>query len=626
MHVVSPASHEPAPVTAATGPGHHDGVPRVFAGCHGFLHPAEGRVGVVLCSPWGFEDLILRKGWRLLAEAIAAAGFPCIRFDYPGTGNAPGGATDVRDVAEWIDAVGAAADLLKAGSDADTLILVGQSLGATLAVEAARKRGDVVGLQLIAPVVKGRPYVRELAATASLVADKIGIRIDLAADEGLDVLGFSMSHAMVASVRALDLAAVDALAVRDVILFDQPERRASAALAEHLRRLGADVRLEAVAPFHLMVSDATAIQPLPVAAERVVAALRRVHPARPPSEPVRPPRPSMPPAVLHARRYREEAVRFGPDGGLFGILCQPPGAHAGGPAIVLLNRGLNAHVGWRRGSVDLARGLAASGLTSLRIDVAGLGESRDEPGRPLNLIYSDRLLPDIAAAVDLLAARGSERIALVGVCSGAYMALRAAARDPRVTDLVAINTQRLVWNPAESVEDVIRYGLRSMHDYVGDIRSRGALAKLLRSRRRVLPAMRFLAKRGLKGAMARVPLGVRSLVGRDSMAARVERFFATVAARGTRVSLVYSAGDPGLVELRNYFGPNGRTLRHPNVTVTVLPGADHNLTTRPAMDWMLDHIVALACEGPRADGRAARPSAAASRLVGQARRGPSPAG
>ena len=553
-------------------------------------------LGVVLCPPWGFEDLTMRKGWRLLAEAVAAAGYPCLRFDYPGTGDSAGRATDVTGVRQWVEAIGDAADLLGRQTSVSRFVFVGQSLGAALAVEAARSRDDVVGLQLIAPVVKGRAYVRELAATATLVADKVGIKVDLAPDEGLSVLGFALSHAMVADVRALDLTATDRLAVADAVIFDQPDRRTTADLARHLEALGVTVRLEAVELFHLMVSDATAIQSLPVAEGRVVDALKRLA-----AGPVAPAGRVAPPAmasVLEGPCYREEAVRFGPDGALFGVLCRPARAEPGTPAIVLLNRGLNAHIGWRRGSVDQARGLAAAGLASLRIDVAGLGESRDEPGRPVNLIYSDRLLPDIRAAVDLLAGRGHRRIALAGVCSGAYMALCAAEADPRVTDVVVVNTQRFVWNPAENVEDVIRYGLRSMNDYLGDITSGAALAKLIRSRRRIVPAMRFLARRIVRNVLAKVPLRLRSTLLRKSMASRVDRFFAALAERGTRVSLVYTAGDPGLMELRNYFGPLGRALNVPGVSVSVLPDSDHNLTTTRASVWMLDHLIALGTRPP----------------------------
>ncbi len=598
MDVLLAPADDPAPaLTAAIATA---GTPVVFGRCRGFLHAAapagdhllpRATPGVVLCSPWGFEDLTMRTSWRRLAEAIAVAGYPCIRFDYPGTGDSLGSATEVVAVSEWVEAIGAAADLLGRRSGVRRFVFLGQSLGAALAVAAARPRADVVGLHLVAPVSKGRAYVRELAATATIIADKIGIAVDLAPGEGLSVLGFPLSRAMVADLGLLDLMAVDALAVSDIVIFDQPDRRGSEHLAGHFRTLGAAVRVESVAPFHLMVSDATVIQPLPVAACRIVAALDAL---RLDGDVIPPPVPDVALSFLEGPCYREEAVRFGSDGALFGVLCRPRRPQSAKPAMVLLNRGLNAHIGWRRVSVDQARALAAAGITSLRMDVAGLGESRVEPGRPANLIYSERLLPDIRAAVDVLAAEGFARIALAGVCSGAYMALCAAAADPRVTDVVAVNAQRLVWNPAEKEEDVIRYGLRTANDYLGDVAGGAALAKLMRSRRRIMPALRFLLRRWLRDTLSTLPLAVRSTLLRNAMAARVGRFFATLAARGTRVSLVYSAGDPGLVELRNYFGPGGRALRVPNVTVSVLEDADHNLTTTRASNWLTEHLITMA--------------------------------
>ena len=592
MYVVSAAMDDAAPETVPDGLDY--GVPSAFKGCAGFYHRAGGSVGVVLCAPWGFEDLIMRKSWRLLAEAIAKAGYPCLRFDYPGTGDSLGRSTDIQSASEWINSIGAAADVLRLHSGARRFIFIGQSLGATLAVEAARRRGDVIGLQLIAPVVSGRAYVRELSLTSTMVTDKIGIKSEPMDDEGLGVMGFSLSHAMVESLKRIDLRKMDALDTPSAIIFDQADRKAGAEAAEHLRALGAAVDLKIVEPYHLMISDATIIQSLPVKTERVIAGLREQAPMSVRDEPSV----AACPATLVGDGFREEPVRYGPGGALFGILCRPSRPRPGAPAYVLLNRGLNPHIGWRRVSVDHARGLAAAGYASLRIDVAGLGESRDEPGRPVNLIYSDLLLPDIGAAIDVLAARGFARIGLAGVCSGAYMALVAALDDARVTDVVVVNAQRFVWNPRESVEDVIRYGLRSVNDYVGDIKSKAAWSKLIRSRHRIVPALRFLAARNIRNALARVPLGVRSAIMRGSMAARVNAFFMTLAARGTRVSLIYCVGDPGLMELRTYFGEGGRDLRFPNVAITILEGADHNLTATWASNWMLEHMVAFSGEAP----------------------------
>ena len=100
---------------------------------------------------------------------------------------------------------------------------------------------------------------------------------------------------------------------------------------------------------------------------------------------------------------------------------------------------------------------------------------------------------------------------------------------------------------------------------------------------------------------------------RGSMAARVNAFFGDLATRGTRVCLVYGGNDPGLLELRNYFGPEGRDLRRfGNVSVALIPGADHNLTSARASAAMLEHVVALCTEpAPRDEPLAARPIRAA---------------
>jgi pimeloyl-ACP methyl ester carboxylesterase len=585
---MSSAHGEPMPVTTpvTTRPG----APCVFKGCRGVFHAGAGPVGVVLCSPWGFEDLAMRKSWRLLAEAIAAAGFPTLRFDYPGTGNSLGAMNDIGDAAQWTRAIGDAADFLRAYSGVKKFVFVGQSLGAALAAQAAATRGDVAALLLVAPVVKGRAYARELAVTSRIVADQLGITVDLAPDEGMSVLGFSLSKSMVESLKALDVTTIAPQGVTHVVVFDQPDRKAGAEVSEHFKRNGVATRLESVAPYHLMVSDATEIQPLPASAEQIVGALRQLYPARPSGDA---PRVPLLPATLRGDTFKEEPLRFGVDGFLHGTLCQPLVPQPGTPAVIFLNRGLNAQIGWRRVSVVHARALASAGLTSLRLDHAGIGESLEAPGRLVPAIYSDLLVDDIRRAIDLLAARGHTRIALAGVCSGAYTALTAAAADPRVTDVIVVNAQRLVWNPSERVEDVVRYGMRSMNDYVGDLKSRGALRKLIRSRKRIVPALWFLAKRNVKRVMAHLPIGVRAVLLRDQMATRVRGLFKSLSERGTRVSLVYSDRDPGLVELRGYYGALGRNLRLPNVALDFVPDADHNLTTTHASDWLRDHLIAF---------------------------------
>ena len=593
--MIGNASARDEPALMADGGGVR-GAPCVFKGCRGVFHSGAGPVGVVLCAPWGFEDLAMRKSWRLLAEAIAAAGFPVLRFDYPGTGNSLGAMTAIVDTAQWTRAVGDAADFLRAYSGVKRFVFIGQSLGAALAAVAAGTRTDVAALLLIAPVVKGRAYVQDLAVTSSLVADKLGITADPAPGEALSMLGFALSPSMVESLKALDLGKSAMGGVQTVVVYDQADRKQGAEVSEHYRRNGVTARLETVAPYHLMISDTTDIQPLPASRAQIVAALLDLYPATPAVAPRLP----LLPATLRAETFREEPLRFGAEGAMQGTLCQPVVPQPGAPTMIFLNRGLNAQIGWRRVSVDHARALAGAGIASLRIDLAGLGESADHPDRPAPLVYAPELVSDVGAAIDALAARGHTRIAIVGVGSGAYTALAVAEADARVSDVVVVNPQRLVWNPTENADDLIRYGLRSMEDYVGDIKSRDALRRLIRSRKHIAPALWYIAKRGIGDAVARLPPRWRAALLRDARAERIQQLFAGLSARQTRVSLVYSDGDPGLRELRAYYGAFGRNLRLPHVSVTIVPDADHNLTTARASNELLDHLIAFGHDGAAA--------------------------
>ena len=60
----------------------------------GWLHrPASHErkdIGIVLCSPSGYEAICTHRTYRRLAEDAAAQGFAALRFDYDGTGDSAG--------------------------------------------------------------------------------------------------------------------------------------------------------------------------------------------------------------------------------------------------------------------------------------------------------------------------------------------------------------------------------------------------------------------------------------------------------------------------------------------------------------------------------------------------------
>lgn len=137
-------------------------------------------------------------------------------------------------------------------------------------------------------------------------------------------------------------------------------------------------------------------------------------------------------------RLREHATLLGPRKSLVAILTQEAGAAVRSkPAIVILNAGIIHRVGPNRMHVDLARQLAAAGHLVVRFDLAGIGDS--DP-RTDSLPAFEASLHDIRELLDSLqATRHTERVILIGLCSGANQAVVYAGHDPRIAGVVLID-------------------------------------------------------------------------------------------------------------------------------------------------------------------------------------------
>jgi hypothetical protein len=139
------------------------------------------------------------------------------------------------------------------------------------------------------------------------------------------------------------------------------------------------------------------------------------------------------------RILTEEPLQFGENGRMFGILTQP-GVPLPNmldlPVFVFLSSGLLHRVGPRRLYVRFARTLAEIGFTSLRVDLAGKGDSFPSP----HLTTEQSLGEDFRNIVSVLAARlGRVRLVLGGLCSGADDAIRLAPSDSRIVGMVLLD-------------------------------------------------------------------------------------------------------------------------------------------------------------------------------------------
>jgi pimeloyl-ACP methyl ester carboxylesterase len=250
----------------------------------------------------------------------------------------------------------------------------------------------------------------------------------------------------------------------------------------------------------------------------------------------------------------ERACTFGSQGGLVGILCEPLGGSVPSlPGVLLLNAGLDHHVGPNRLNVDLARHLAGLGFTSLRFDLSGLGDS--EPRRDQRS-DEERAVADVADAMDFLGElRGVSGFVVIALCSGVDPAHAVAVRDPRVRGAVFLNGYEY-----PTARTLRRH-------------------RLLRARRALVPAcyarlLRRWLRRAGRPEVGRGAIFVRSY----PPVARFREDLRAMLARGTELLFLYTRHHYDLVRIGQFTDMIGEPRVPPGIEVEYWPGLDHVLT------------------------------------------------
>lgn len=120
----------------------------------------------------------------------------------------------------------------------------------------------------------------------------------------------------------------------------------------------------------------------------------------------------------------------------WGIVSAPQGP-AYETGVIIVTGGLQYRVGAHRQSVLLARQLAAAGFTTLRFDLAGLGDATGD------VFDFETLGPQLTAALEALTTQHGtvKRVVLWGLCDGASAALLhwRTTTDPRIAGLCLVN-------------------------------------------------------------------------------------------------------------------------------------------------------------------------------------------
>jgi alpha-beta hydrolase superfamily lysophospholipase len=534
------------------------------------------QTAVLFLSPWGFEEMCVRKFWRILAEDFAKAGISSLRFDYAGTGDALDVADPGEGLAPWEDTALSAAATLRSLSGCERLILVSQGLGSVVALDIAEQLSAVDGIALLAPTISGRAYLRELTVWSKMIDEGMGLTETQRRTEGVTIASLQMPDVIAAAVKKLNLMTLAHVSTPDCLVLTRPGRPGDADFAAHLETLGPRVERAAYDGYDELVSNPT-IATMPLEAGRKIldwAQSITTEPTTASHRILRAPRAE----ALIGDGFRETPLRFGEGDRLFGILCEPSGARAGATAL-LLTTAYDRHAGWGRMSVTMARALARDGIPSLRFDTANVADSPPLPDMPDQVLYSRDQHQDVSAALDILEAKKLLPAFAVGRCSGGYLAFQAAIRDTRCGGLITVNPYAFFWDETQSVDEALRFVPRSLETYGQKFLQFETLKRLYGGQIDAKSAARnivvALARRAVR--LGRPLLGVLPFFAGEHET--VINGFRSLTKRKVDISLIYSAHDIGLDHFREHFGEDAAGLKNfPDIRLTIIPDADHNLT------------------------------------------------
>ncbi|MGZ5039426.1 MAG: alpha/beta fold hydrolase [Usitatibacter sp.] len=551
---------------------------------------AGDRVAVI-CGPVGHEYTRAHRTLRHLADRFARAGIPAVRFDYHGIGDSPGTDLDPDRMRAWQENVRTAIAEARAWSGCRSVCLVGVRLGATLAAVVARDV-EVAELVLWNPVVRGRPYVRELQAIA-MSAERAASEVQGA----LESAGSIMSAQTLEALRAVNLLETAPRAGR-VLVAGRDDHAPDASLNEFLTEAGVRneyVRLPGWAD--MMAEHQFTVVPDAALDEIVGWVLEEPGAARGLATP---PRTEARQSIVLAAEtdagratLEERLCAFGDDGQLFGVLTRASAA-TDNPAVVIFNAGAVHRVGPNRVNVTLARHLAAAGLPCLRFDLEGLGDSVLRTAGRENHPYPATAICDARAAIAYLRREhGYTRFIAVGLCSGAHNAFHAGLEleDEALVEVVLINPLTFYWKEGMSLETTRHF--EDAIQYRKSMRDPGRWLKLLRGgvdMRRLAHTVIAQARTKLKSQRD----AVRELV-LPRTAPRLSRDLRRLLAAGRAVSLFVAEGDPG----RDILMAGARrtathALRSGAMRLEMIPGADHTFSQlaprRELVRRLADHL------------------------------------
>lgn len=404
-------------------------------------------LGVVLCAPPFHEYVHTHRTFRHLAEKLARAGFPVIRFDYFALGNSSGDLFEPNVVETWAQDIVAQVRLLESLPGVSRVGLFGFRFGATLAASVAEREG-VSALAVWNPIGNGKTYARELQALAKF--SEVSPEPD---QTFLECAGFVVTPETLDAIKRTRASTIPN-GTRGLVAYEGDQSDVAGwappgSTVDFVRGEGASGALEE--PHRNVVPHAVL--------DRVVEWFGSGdYEHRAPA--------SLDTGALAAAwtlpgGARESLVLS--NTGIVGVLTAPPTPRPGVPAVIMSNAGSVHLPGPNQVSVELTRFMADEGVTSLRVDLSNLGESCVGSPEQENVTYPDHGIDEVLGVVDASASLlPGKQFVLSGLCSGAYHAFQGTihGRNSLLIGAILINPLTFYWEkganilPAQELETV----------------------------------------------------------------------------------------------------------------------------------------------------------------------------
>jgi alpha/beta superfamily hydrolase len=380
-----------------------------------------------------------------------------------------------------------------------------------------------------------------------------------------------------------------------VLILARDETSPEDRLAEEMRARGAEVDFRRVPGFAPMVMNEVHDSVVPDEVFAVATRWLEEDPAAAPRPAAAAVPEAGPPACVLAvdgARVTEEAVCFGPDARLFGILTRSAASDPARPAVVFLNNGAVHRVGSQRMYVSMAREWAARGWTTLRMDLSGLGDSRPSPGRGENVMYAGDAVDDVRAGLEWLATtHGHRRFVLLGLCAGAHASFHAALSGGNVAGIVLINPQTFYFKEGDPLDVAPSEVYSRWQKYQGSFWSREKWTKLMRGAVPLRDLAGVMLARARIIATARGSAVVRAVRRRHR--GTLSGDLPALVRTGTDVFMVFSARDPGLDYIELHARSEVRALLGlPNFGIEIIEGPDHTFTPVWSQRRLLEVVTA----------------------------------